>query len=128
MPTNWAFDQIATVTVGPGDGAIGIDNNIASGRDTGQGDFDADSCTEGLDVDLDKTSYRDAMLKDVQNYLTSIGVPETGGDGWTDSDWATPGGISTTKAYDLVLSTDWLFTSPARQLELRTQWNTVEQR
>ncbi|MEU7483979.1 glycoside hydrolase domain-containing protein [Streptomyces sp. NPDC042319] len=119
MPTNWAFDQIATVTVGSGDGAIEIDNNIASGRDTGQGDFDAGSYTEGLDVDLDKTSYRDAMLKDVQNYLTSIGVPETGGDGWTDSDWATLGGISTTKAYDLVLSADWLFTSLARQLKLR---------
>lgn len=40
MPTNWAFDQIATVTVGSGSGAIEIDNNIASGRDTGQGDFD----------------------------------------------------------------------------------------
>ncbi|MGP3926106.1 glycoside hydrolase domain-containing protein [Streptomyces sp. 8N616] len=119
MPTNWAFDQIATITVGSGSGAIEIDNNIASGRDTGQGDFNAGSYTEGLDVDLDKAAYRDTMLKDVQNYLTSIGVPETGGDGWTDKDWATLGGISTTKAYDLVLSADWLFTSLARQLKLR---------
>ncbi|MGW3743302.1 glycoside hydrolase domain-containing protein [Streptomyces sp. NPDC005146] len=119
MPTNWAFDQIATVTVGSGSGAIEIDNNIASGRDTGQGDFDAGSYTDGLDVDLDKATYQDMMLTDVQNYLTSIGVPETGGDGWTDSDWATLGGISTTKAFELVLSADWLFTSLARQLKLR---------
>lgn len=119
MPTNWAFDQIATITVGAGTGAIEIDNDIASGRDNGQGDFNASSYTEGLDVDLDKVAYRDTMLTDVQNYLTSIGVPESGGDGWTDTDWATLGGISTTTAYDLVLSADWLFTSLAWQLKLR---------
>ena len=33
----------------------------------------------------------------VQNHLTSIGVPESGGDGWTDTGWATLGGISTTR-------------------------------
>ncbi|MYZ33983.1 MULTISPECIES: glycoside hydrolase domain-containing protein [unclassified Streptomyces] len=119
MPTNWSFDQIATITVGTGSGAIEIDNNIASGRDSGQTDFLPGGYTDGLDVDLDKAVYRDAMLTDVQNYLTSIGVPETGGDGWTDDDWVTLGGISTTKAYDLVLSADWLFTSLARQLKLR---------
>ncbi|WP_372409240.1 glycoside hydrolase domain-containing protein [Streptomyces luteireticuli] len=119
MPTNWAFDQIVTIKIGSGAGAIEIDNNIASGRDTGQGDFDAGSYTNDLDVELDKFKHRNAMLKDVQNYLTSIGVPETGGDGWTDDDWATVGGISTTKAFDQVLSMDWLFTSLARQLKLR---------
>ena len=36
MPMNWAFDQIATITVGTGDGAIEIDNDIASGTDQGQ--------------------------------------------------------------------------------------------
>ncbi|MDF6020566.1 glycoside hydrolase domain-containing protein [Streptomyces sp. JH34] len=119
MPTNWAFDQIVTITVGSGAGAIEIDKNIASGRDTGQGDFDPGAYTEGLDVDLDKAAYEAPMLTDVKNYLTSIGVPETGGDGWTDSDWATLGGISTTKAFELVMSADWLFTSLARQLKLR---------
>ncbi|NUV71920.1 MULTISPECIES: glycoside hydrolase domain-containing protein [unclassified Streptomyces] len=119
MPTNWAFDQIATITVGSGSGAIEIDKNIASGRDTGQGDFNAGGYTEGLDVDLDKDAYRNSMLADVKSYLESIGVPETGGDGWFDDDWATLGGISTTKAFDLVLSADWLFTSLARQLKLR---------
>lgn len=120
MPTNWAFDQIATITVGSGSGAIEIDNDIASGRDTGQGDFNASSYTEGVDVDLDKAAYRDTMLTDVQNYLTSIGVPESGGEDWTvDDDWVTLGGISTTKAYEMVLSADWLFTSLAWQLKLR---------
>ncbi|MFI6281557.1 glycoside hydrolase domain-containing protein [Streptomyces sp. NPDC050988] len=119
MPTNWAFDQIATITVGSGTGSIEIDKNIASGRDTGQGDFDPGGYTDGVDVDLDKDAYQAPMLTDVKSYLESIGVPETGGDGWTDSDWATLGGISTTKAYELVLSADWLFTSLARQLKLR---------
>lgn len=119
LPTNWAFDQIATIKVGSGDGAIEIDNNVASGRDTGQGDFAAGTSTAGLDVDLDKSAYRKAMLKDVQKYLKSIGVPETGGDGWTDKDWATLGGNSTTESYDAVLSMDWLFTALARQYKLR---------
>lgn len=119
LPTNWAFDQIATVTVGSGSGAIEIDKNIASGRDLGQGDFDPGSYTTGLDVALDKTAYRSAMLADVQSYLTSIGVPETGGDGWTDKDWASLGGISTTEAFDAVMDADWLFTLLARQLKLR---------
>lgn len=35
LPENWAFDQIKEYTIGSGDGAIAIDNNIASGRDEG---------------------------------------------------------------------------------------------
>ncbi|MFF0227584.1 hypothetical protein [Streptomyces sp. NPDC004629] len=41
----------------------------------------------GLDVELDKAAYQDLLVRDVRSYLDSIGVPETGGDGWTDSDW-----------------------------------------
>ncbi|ANW19793.1 glycoside hydrolase domain-containing protein [Streptomyces clavuligerus] len=119
LPTNWAFDQIATITIGSGAGAIEIDNNIASGRDTGQGDFNpGEAPLAGLDVGL-KPAYRAPMLTDVKTYLTSIGVPETGGSGWTDSDWATYKGISTTDAFDKVLSMDVLFTELARQLRLR---------
>ncbi|NUP21131.1 MAG: DUF1906 domain-containing protein [Streptomyces sp.] len=118
MPGDWAFDQIATVTVGSGAGAIEIDKNIVSGRDLGQSSFDPGASTVGLDVDFNP-AYRDAMLQEVRSYLESIGVPETGGDGWTDKDWATLGGISNTKAFELVLSADWLFTSLARQLRLR---------
>lgn len=121
LPTNWAFDQIATVKVGTGDGAIEIDNNIASGRDTGQGEFNPETpITSGLDIEFDKTKYRAAMLKDVQTYLTSIGVPETGGEGWTaDGDWVTYGIVSTTEAFNLVVDADWLFTNLARTLKLR---------
>ncbi|MED3382654.1 DUF1906 domain-containing protein [Bacillus tropicus] len=35
LPKNWAFDQISTIKVGSGSGAIEIDNNIKSGRDNG---------------------------------------------------------------------------------------------
>jgi hypothetical protein len=55
----------------------------------------------------------------VKAYLESIGVPETGGDGWTDKDWASLGGISTTEAFNAVVDADWLFTSLARTLRMR---------
>ncbi|MGQ5654953.1 glycoside hydrolase domain-containing protein [Streptomyces sp. NPDC003343] len=119
LASKWSFDQISTITVGSGSGSLEIDNNIASGRDTGQGDFDAGVSFDGLDTDLDKDAYRASMLTDVKNYLESIGVPETGGDGWTDSDWATLGGISTTEAFGAVVDADWLFTSLARTLRVR---------
>lgn len=35
LPSNWAFDQISTISVGSGDGYIQIDNNIQSGKDLG---------------------------------------------------------------------------------------------
>lgn len=35
MPTNWAFGQFIELTIGSGDGAIGIDKNDYSGRDEG---------------------------------------------------------------------------------------------
>ncbi|MGH4120272.1 DUF3289 family protein [Clostridium sp.] len=35
LPNDWAFDQIATITIGSGTGAIEIDNNICSGKDIG---------------------------------------------------------------------------------------------
>ena len=36
LPSNWAFDQISTITIGSGSGQIQIDNNIKSGKDKGQ--------------------------------------------------------------------------------------------
>lgn len=35
LPQDWAFDQIKEYTIGSGDGAIAIDNNICSNRDRG---------------------------------------------------------------------------------------------
>lgn len=39
MPTNWAFDQFATVTLGSGIGQIEIDKNAFSGSDAGVNHF-----------------------------------------------------------------------------------------
>lgn len=46
-------------------------------------------------------------------------MPETGGDGWTDRDWATLGGITTTMAFNRILSKDTLITNLARELGIR---------
>ncbi|MEV6782171.1 glycoside hydrolase domain-containing protein [Streptomyces sp. NPDC051098] len=118
LPANWAFDQIATRTVGSGQGAIEIDKNIASGRDDGERTFDPASYTETLDVDIVAADH-EAMKAEIRTYLESIGVPETGGDGWTDDDWGTLGGISNSEAIDAIISMDWLFTRLARNLRLR---------
>ncbi|TWG25844.1 putative peptidoglycan binding protein [Actinoplanes teichomyceticus] len=118
MPTNWAFDQIATITIGSGDSRIEIDNNIASGRDTGQGEFNPRTpITEELDVDFAKDKYRDACLREVQTYLESIGIPERGGEGWS-TDWLLLAN-STTDAFNVVMNMDWLITNLARQLKIR---------
>jgi peptidoglycan hydrolase-like protein with peptidoglycan-binding domain len=118
LPANWAFDQIATLTVGSGEGAIEIDKNIASGRYDGERTFNPASYTEVLDVDIVAADH-EAMKAEIRTYLESIGVPETGGDGWTDDDWITLGGISNSEAIDAVISMDWLFTRLARNLRLR---------
>jgi len=37
LPSNWAFNQIQTLTIGSGSGAVEIDKNVSSGRDVGIG-------------------------------------------------------------------------------------------
>ncbi|MGW8065517.1 hypothetical protein ACVV2G_25415 [Streptomyces ziwulingensis] len=49
----------------------------------------------------------------MKTYLESIGVPWTGGDGWTDKDWASLGGISNTEAFNAVVDADWLLSRPS---------------
>ncbi|WP_019853354.1 glycoside hydrolase domain-containing protein [Actinopolyspora mortivallis] len=117
LPRDWSFDQIATVTIGSGEGEIEIDNNIASGRDEGQGSFDPSYPDGKPDVPFDFAD-KTAMLKDMRAYLESIGVPETGGEGW-DDDWATLGSNSNTDSFNKVLEHDELFTSLARTLNIR---------
>lgn len=39
LPTNWAFDQISTISVGSGDSYIQIDNDIKSNRDSGSSEI-----------------------------------------------------------------------------------------
>jgi peptidoglycan hydrolase-like protein with peptidoglycan-binding domain len=118
MPADWAFDQIATITVGSGTGKIEIDNNIASGLDEGQSRFDPGTVAAGLDVDFDM-SKKGALLQDVRNYLTSIGVPEAGGSDLFDKDNATLGCNTTTKAFDITLTHDKLISGLARRLKMR---------
>ncbi|MFJ2557305.1 MULTISPECIES: glycoside hydrolase domain-containing protein [unclassified Streptomyces] len=77
LPENWAYDQIVTRTVGSGAGSINIDINIASGRDTGQGSFNAPR-TPLPDTRLD-SSVISSMQTDVGKYMESIGFPNDGG-------------------------------------------------
>ncbi|RJQ73244.1 DUF1906 domain-containing protein [Pseudonocardiaceae bacterium YIM PH 21723] len=115
MPLNWAFDQIATITVGAGDGLIEIDNNITSGRDNGQNSFNPGQNIDNLDVGFDMALHGN-LLKDTQTYFESIAVPETGGDG-------TEGGTyfynTTTDALKKVLQHDALITQMSRVLGIR---------
>ncbi|GAA1020578.1 hypothetical protein Aple_078710 [Acrocarpospora pleiomorpha] len=118
LPVDWAFDQISTITVGSGSGFIEIDNNIASGRDSGQGTFGPGQLEANLDVDFDMAQH-DALLVDVQTYLTGIGVPEEGGSEIFDRDNATLGFNTTTESLDITLTHDGLITRLARQLKMR---------
>lgn len=109
MPTNWAYDQIVTKTIGSGDGAIEIDNNIASGRDKGQSSFNPPTTPEkDLDVKFDKTWW-DQFQKDIRAYMESVDVPE--------SNWYTK--WSTTECIDFIMSWDTVFTDLARRLKMR---------
>ena len=119
LPTNWAFDQIVTKSIGSGSGFIEIDNNIASGLDIGQNSFSPQPAITGLD-DLFNKDYQAAALSAVQTYLESIGVPESGGEGWTrDKDWVTWGVNTTTECFNVVMKYDIIFTELARALKIR---------
>ncbi|MFC9426771.1 glycoside hydrolase domain-containing protein [Streptomyces sp. NPDC056987] len=77
LPENWAYDQIVTRTVGSGAGSINIDINIASGRDIGQGSFNAPRSP--LPDTLLHSDVINAMRTDVGKYMESIGFPNDGG-------------------------------------------------
>ncbi|MET8826996.1 glycoside hydrolase domain-containing protein [Streptomyces sp. NPDC004610] len=77
LPANWAYDQIVTKTVGTGAGAINIDVNITSGRDTGQGSFNPPR-TVKPDTRL-HPDVQNAMQIDVGKYMESLGFPLDGG-------------------------------------------------
>lgn len=77
LPEDWAYDQIATRTIGTGDGRIEIDVDIASGRDSGQGSFDPPRKVVP-DTRLAAEVYP-ALELDVGKYMESIGFPNNGG-------------------------------------------------
>ncbi|WP_156727794.1 glycoside hydrolase domain-containing protein [Streptomyces apocyni] len=112
LPSDWAYDQIATITIGSGDGAIEIDKNIASGRDEGQNSFDPPLSTEP-DGQFD-ASRRPALLEDIQVYLESEGLPERGGgiEGMVQI-------YSTTEAFNLLMEHDYIITAVAKKMRIR---------
>lgn len=116
MPTNWAIDQIKTISIGSGDGKIEIDNDIASGLESGQNSFNDPPAKSDLDVAFDM-SWQDQLTTDVQAYMKSIGIPE---EGPPDS-WPAPGKTKYTTSYCVKFMLNWddLFTSLARILRMR---------
>ncbi len=111
LPADWAFDQIATITVGSGDGRIEIDNNIASGRDDGHNSFAPNDTNQRPDVDFD-LSYKAALFDEVWRYMESVGVPEEDNGGYTHVN-------TTTEAFEIVLSWDDLLTGLSRAYQMR---------
>jgi peptidoglycan hydrolase-like protein with peptidoglycan-binding domain len=71
MPLNWAFDQISTITVGSGTGAIQIDNNIYSGRDPGQVSLTARPADAKLDNYFDP-GWRPGMDEQFVAYSETV--------------------------------------------------------
>lgn len=116
MPSNWAIDQIKTINVGSGSGMIEIDNDIASGLESGQKTFDTPPSKTDLDVAFDMT-WGDQLITDVQAYLKTVGIPEVG----PPDDWPDLGKTkySTSYCIEFMLSWDGLFTSLARILKMR---------
>ncbi|MFC8080831.1 glycoside hydrolase domain-containing protein [Streptomyces sp. NPDC057307] len=106
MPENWAYDQIVTKAVGSGDGRIEIDNNIASGRDTAQGDFHT-APAQKLDIGI-HPSYLLALLTDVEEYMESIGRP--GSTGYV---------YSRQECFETIMNYDAMITSAARRYRMR---------
>ena len=77
LPADWAYDQFVTRVVGAGTGSIEIDNDIASGRDTGQDSFNPARAVVA-DVQLD-SSLHNSLMTDIGKYMESIGYPNDGG-------------------------------------------------
>ncbi|MDT7843365.1 glycoside hydrolase domain-containing protein [Streptomyces justiciae] len=72
LPKDWAFDQIATITVGSGTGFIEIDKDVASGRDTGQTQFTPRGPDTALDVPFDM-SLRNSLTSGLVKYIVANG-------------------------------------------------------
>lgn len=78
LPYNWAFDQISTITIGTSAGSIEIDNNIKSGRDTGQ---------TSVNKTIEITPVPDVLLQNefkviLQNEIISLLYKQV--TGWPD--------------------------------------------
>ncbi|TKJ83752.1 hypothetical protein PaeCFBP13512_22310 [Paenibacillus sp. CFBP13512] len=71
LPINWAFDQISTIFIGSGEGAIEIDNNIMSGRDLGVSKVSTPIELALDDVEL-PTEYKDLVMKEASDKVDEL--------------------------------------------------------
>jgi peptidoglycan hydrolase-like protein with peptidoglycan-binding domain len=110
MPEDWAFDQISTISVGSGDGAITIDNNISSGRDLGQNSFNLVTTGEALDV-VFNFSNQSALLDDVNAYMSTVDLKGAAAEALRP--------YKNELSLSMVLSHDPLITGLARSLGIR---------
>ncbi|MFE6836813.1 glycoside hydrolase domain-containing protein [Streptomyces sp. NPDC057705] len=107
LPPDWAYDQVVTINVGSGAGAINIDNNIASERDTGQGSFNAPA-TEKDDADF-ALQYWQGLHDDISSYMVSIGYPNSSATRI----------FTHTQCLETIIANDALVTSLARKHHMR---------
>jgi peptidoglycan hydrolase-like protein with peptidoglycan-binding domain len=107
MPRNWAYDQIATITVGSGSGAIQIDNNIYSGRDTGVSRVIVrPTPAERLDTYFN-AAQRPQLATDLKAYADTVTSNKTGLKHSVD------------EAIDVVVAYDELITNLSRSFGVR---------
>ncbi|WEV27721.1 DUF1906 domain-containing protein [Streptomyces sp. 71268] len=106
LPNDWAFDQIVTKTVGSGDGQIEIDNNIASGRDAGQGSFNV-APSQKLDIGFNG-SLLNALATEATQYMAAIGRGEGLNSVYTRL-----------RCLETIISLDDVITSTARRFRMR---------
>ncbi|MFJ6727160.1 glycoside hydrolase domain-containing protein [Streptomyces sp. NPDC091281] len=106
LPSNWAYDQIVTRTIGSGNGSINIDVNIASGRDTGQGSFNIPK-SRTPDVRFN-SAYFPGLRADIRAYMESIGFAEDDGRLYT-----------TTQCLETIMAGDAAVTDTARAYGMR---------
>ncbi|UGY91680.1 glycoside hydrolase domain-containing protein [Streptomyces gobiensis] len=108
MPDDWAYDQIATITVGSGAGRIEIDNNITSGRDIGQNSFDPPSKNDKFDVAFD-LDYLPQLRSDIIAHLNDYGAPTNPGSRY----------FSPSECLEHIMYNDILFTELAKTYRMR---------
>jgi peptidoglycan hydrolase-like protein with peptidoglycan-binding domain len=118
LPSNWAFDQISTITIGTGEGAINIDNNINSGRDSGQSSVAPSH--DGLDYPL-ALPYINAVRNEVSPIVDS---GKTWYQNWILEEFGNVIGAdfylrSANDAVERTLDYDALITRLARDLQMR---------
>jgi peptidoglycan hydrolase-like protein with peptidoglycan-binding domain len=107
MPRNWAYDQIATITVGSGASGIQIDNNILSGRDSGQSEVIARPTPADAPDNYFDNARRPALSTDLAAYAETVTSNKTGLK------------HTVAEAVDVVVAYDELITNLSRSFGVR---------